>query len=408
MNSAKRVSNQTIKKNDKKSKNTPPADYAGKKNIIVFSIIGVALFLVISVVLWENLHPRLIFTVNGEKVYLSDMMTDIYMSESTGDYMDQLYKQNYGPSSSYWDAESNDGMTYGEILKDNTLESSMQREMMYQEAVEAGYTLSDEENATCEENAASLYDQLSGSVKNKTGLNKKKILQYYQKKTLADRYKADWIDTFDINDEALITEAGITKEDYRQYDIQYYYIPYTETDDQGNETPVSDDKKAEALKELEASYSDIAGLADFTTYIDNGTAESQNTEGTDNTAAPTDNAAENAGPKAPEGTNIKYTTKSFIEKDEPVFSEELTAQVKAMENGTVTGGVVEDEKGCYIIKMVENNSTERYDSECESVITDKENEEFQTKIEDLEVDKYLIELNDKEWDKVTFGKVTIN
>ncbi len=404
MNSAKRVSNQTIKNNDKKSKNTTPAQSAGKKNLIIFSVLGALLLLVISMVLWENLHPRLIFTVNGDKVYLSDMMTDIYMSESTGDYMDNLYKQNYGASSSYWDAEGNDGMTYGEILKDSTLEASMQREMMYKEAVEAGYTLSDEENATCEENTTSLYDQLSGSVKNKSGLNKKKILEYYQKKTLADRYKADWIDTFDINDEALITEAGITKEDYRQYDIQYYYIPYTEMDEQGNETPVSDEKKAESLSELEASYSDIAGLNDFTTYIDNGAEQGQNPEGTDNTAAPT----ENAGPKAPEGTNIKYTTKSFIEKDEPVFSAELTAQVKAMENGAVTGGVVEDEKGCYIIKMVENNSTERYDSECESVITDKENEEFQTKIDDLEVEKYLIELNDKEWDKVTFGRVTIN
>ena len=170
MNSAKRVSNQTIKNNDKKSKNTTPAQSAGKKNLIIFSVLGALLLLVISMVLWENLHPRLIFTVNGDKVYLSDMMTDIYMSESTGDYMDNLYKQNYGASSSYWDAEGNDGMTYGEILKDSTLEASMQREMMYKEAVEAGYTLSDEENATCEENTTSLYDQLSGSVKNKSGL----------------------------------------------------------------------------------------------------------------------------------------------------------------------------------------------------------------------------------------------
>ncbi|MCI8307171.1 MAG: hypothetical protein HFH14_03880 [Lachnospiraceae bacterium] len=407
MNSAKRVSNQTIKNNDKKSKNTAPAESAGKKNVIILSVVGIVLLLVISVVLWENLHPRLIFTVNGTKVYLGDMMTDIYMSESTGQYMDNLYKQNYGSGSSYWDAENNDGMTYGDILKDNTLEASMQREMMYKEAVEAGYTLTDEENTTCEENTTSLYDQLSSSVKNKSGLNRKKILQYYKKKTLADRYKADWIDSFEINDEALIAEAGITKEDYRQYDIQYYYIPYTETDDQGNETPVSDDKKAEALKELEASYGDIAGLADFTTYIDDGTAHNHE-EGTENAAEQTEAPAEDAGPKAPEGTNIKYTTKSFIEKDEPVFSAELTAQVKAMENGTVTEGVVEDENGCYIIKMVENNSTEKYDSECESVVTEKENEEFQTKIDELEVDKYLIEVNDKEWDKVTFGSVTIN
>lgn len=403
MNSAKRVSNQTIKKNEKQSRNTAPSEGASKKNIIIVSAFAAALVLVIAIVLWENLHPRVIFTVNGEKIYLSDMMTDIYMTESTGQYMDSLYKQNYGSQASYWDAESNDGMTYGEILKDNTLESCMQREMLYKEAVEAGYTLTEEEVTTCDENTTSLYDQLTSAVKNKTGLNKDKIRKYYEKKTLADRYKEDWIDSFDIDDEQLIADAGITKEDYRQYDIQYYYIPYTEQDDQGNEVPLGDDKKAELLNELQASYSDIAGLEDFTTYIDNGTTDNQAGDGTD-----AEQTAEPTGPKAPEGTNIKYTTKSFIEKDDPVFSEELTAQVKAMENGAVTDGVVEDENGCYIIKMVENNSTEKYDSECKSVIEEKENEEFQDNIDNLEVDKYLIEVNDKEWDRVTFGSVTID
>lgn len=405
MNSAKRVSNQTIKKNEKKSGNTAPSESASKKNIIIFSTFAVAVVLVIAIVLWENLHPRIIFTVNGDKVYLSDMMTDIYMTESTGQYMDSLYKQNYGAGASYWDAESNDGLTYGEILKDNTLESCMQREMMYKEAVEAGYTLTEEEVTTCDENTTSLYDQLTSAVKNKTGLNKDKIRKYYEKMTLADRYKQDWIDTFDIDDDQLIADAGITKEDYRQYDIQYYYISYTEQDDQGNEVPVADDKKAEFLSELQASYGDIAGLADFTTYIDSETSDEHNHEGEEGDEHTEDEAS---GPKAPEGTNIKYTTKSFIEKDDPVFSEELTAQVKAMENGAVTDSVVEDENGCYIIKMVENNSTERYESECKSVITKKESEEFQENIDNLEVEKYLIELNDNEWDKVTFGSVTID
>jgi foldase protein PrsA len=79
-----------------------------------------------------------------------------------------------------------------------------------------------------------------------------------------------------------------------------------------------------------------------------------------------------------------------------------------MKNDQISDSVVEDSNGCYIFKMVDNNSTERYDSECENAITEKENEEFQNKIDELEVDKYLIEVNDDEWDKVTFGKTTIN
>ena len=86
----------------------------------------------------------------------------------------------------------------------------------------------------------------------------------------------------------------------------------------------------------------------------------------------------------------------------------MILKIKKMDKETITDGVVEDDKGCYIIKMVDNNSMERYESECESVISEKEAEEFQTKIDELEVDKYLIEINDSEWDKITFGKVTIN
>lgn len=402
MNSAKRVSTQTIKENKKKQE--APADSSSKKPIILLSCLAVVVVAVVAMVFWENLHPRVIYTVNGDKIYLSDMMTDIYNTEATGQYMDNLYKQSYGATSSYWNAESSDGETYADMLKDNTLTTSMQREMMYREALEAGYALSDEENTSCDEKATELYGQLTSEVKNKSGLTKEKILAYYQKMTLADRYKQDWIDSFDIDDDALIKEAGITKEDYRQYDIQYYYIPYSSTDADGNEVVMTDEEKADAVKELEASYSDISGLTDFTTYINDNTADaSAEGESAEATETPVDE-----GPKAPEGTNIQYTTKSFIETDEDVFGDKLLSKIKKMDNDTITDGVVEDTDGCYIIKMVDNNSMERYDSECESVISEKENEEFQTKIEELEVDKYLIEVNDSEWDKLTFGKVTIN
>jgi len=400
MNSAKRVSTQTIKKNEKDEKKVAPAENAGNKKVILFSCLGLIIAAIIFMVCWENHHPRVIFTVNGEKTYLGDMMTDIYMTESTGQYMDSLYKQNYGATASYWNAETDDGQTYGELLKDNTLEAAMQRAMLYNEAVAAGFTLSEEDNANCEESATSTFDQLTAAVRNKTGLTKEAILAYYQKKTLADNYKASWIDTFEIDDEALIKEAGINETDYRQYDIQYYYIPYGKQAEDGSQTTMTDAEKKAAVEELEASYKDIAGLKDFTTYINSSTetpAEGEEAE-----------ATKDEGPKAPEGTNIKYSTKSFIEKDEDVFGDDLIKEIKKMDNNSITDGVVEDENGCYIIKMVENNSKESYESECEAVVTEEENKVFQEKIEELEVDKYFIEVNDKEWDKVEFGKVTIN
>ncbi len=398
MNSAKHISNQTINNDSRKKSGAPVQNQ--KKIFVISGIVAVIVLFLVIMVCWENLHPRLIFKINDKKVYLSDMMVDIYMNESTGEYMNSLYKQNYG--SDYWSLENDDGMTNAEILKDNTIESVMQKYMMYYEAEANGYTLTDEENTNIEQEASEAYEQMTAAVRNKSGITKDDVVEYYKMQTLADNYKNAWIDSFDIDDAAIT--AGVNPADYRQYDIQYYYIPYTTTDEAGTSVPMSDEQKSAALAELQASYGDIAGLEDFTTYIDNTSSQTA-AEGAETTPTPA------PGPKAPEGTNIKYTTKSFIETDTADtigLDDTLVAEIKAMDNESITDKVVEDSNGCYIIKMVNNNSTERYESECESLITEEENRVFDEEIDKLEVEKYYIELNDSEWDKVEFGKTTIN
>ena len=397
MNSAKRISNKSVK-TETKTNNEINEGVDKKKGLIVAGVGALAVLILVIAVLWENLHPKLIFTINGNKVYLDDMMVDIYMNEATGEYMNQLYQQNYG--SSYWDIVNDDGYTNAELVKDNCIESVMQKYMMYYEAVEAGLTLTDEENTEAEANATQAYEQLTADVKNKTGLTKQDFVDYNKMSILAGNYKNAWIDSFDIDDAALT--AGISKEDFRQYEIQYYYIPYTTTDESGNSVDMDDSQKKTAIAELEASYDDILSLTDFSTYISTSSSSSA-----DASATPT------PAPEvtAPEGTNIKYSSKKFIESDEAGsigFDEELVKTIKAMNNNDISESVVEDSKGCYIIKMVNNNSTERYETECENVITKAEEERFSEEIDNLEVEKYYIELKDNEWDRVEFGKVTIN
>lgn len=397
MNSAKRISNQSVK-TETKTNNETNVVVDKKKGLIIAGVGALVVLVLIIAVLWENLHPKLIFTINGNKVYLDDMMVDIYMNESTGEYMNQLYQQNYG--SSYWNIVNDDGYTNAELVKDNCLESTMQKYMMYYEAVDAGLTLTDEENNEAEANATSAYEQLTADVKNKTGLTKQDFVDYYKMSTLAGNYKTAWINSFDIDDAALT--ADISKEDLRQYEIQYYYIPYTTTDENGKSVDMDDAQKKSAVAELEASYDDILSLSDFSTYISTSSSAS-----TDESATPS--PAPEA--TAPEGTNIKYSSKNFIETDEAGtigFDEELVKTIKAMNNNDISETVVEDSKGCYIIKMVNNNSTERYETECENVIADAEAERFSEEIDNLEVEKYYIDLKDNEWDKVEFGKVTIN
>ena len=185
MNSAKRISNQTIKNDNLKTdKDKGTSSQTRKKGIIISAICGVVVLFLVVMVLWENLHPKLIFTINGEKVYLSDIMVDIYMNESTGAYMNSLYQQNYG--SDYWSIVNDDGVTNAELLKDNSIEVIMQKYMMYHEALDNGYTLSDEEKQTAESQAKEVFDQMTSKTKNKTGISKQDIVDYYEMKALAD------------------------------------------------------------------------------------------------------------------------------------------------------------------------------------------------------------------------------
>lgn len=393
MNSAKKIMN----KADMPENKTAEAESVlnkRKKGIIGVSIGGILVLALVIAVLYENLHPKLIFTINDEKIYLGDIMADIYMNESTGEYMNQMYQQSYG--SNYWEITNDEGITNAELVKDNTIETITQKYMMYHEALDSGKTLTEEENSEAEASAAEAYEKMSSATKNKTSLNKNDFIEYYKMQKLADNYKNEWIDSFDIDDAALIKD--ISEAELRQYDIQYYYIPFSTTDDSGNSIDMDEAQKQSAIDELKAAYNDIAGLEDFSTYVNNG--NTTNADGTQATPAP--------GPKAPEGTNIKYTSRSFTEKNDPILGAELIEAVKAMANDEITKDVVTDDEGCYIIKMVNNNNKQSYENECKSVISEAENAKFTEEIENLEVEKYFIDINYDEWDKLEFGKITIN
>ena len=94
MNSAKHISNQTINNDSRKKSGAPVQNQ--KKIFVISGIVAVIVLFLVIMVCWENLHPRLIFKINDKKVYLSDMMVDIYMNESTGECINRITVQITG------------------------------------------------------------------------------------------------------------------------------------------------------------------------------------------------------------------------------------------------------------------------------------------------------------------------
>lgn len=172
------------------------------------------------------------------------------------------------------------------------------------------------------------------------------------------------------------TIADISKEDYRQYDIQYYYAPLKISTEEGEAKELTSDEK----KELEGKMKEIASQAktaeDFTTLI--GEDESSIT-------------LEKEG--------------KFTEKDGWTYvSDKNLKKIKKMKNGTVSD-VILDENYYVVVKMVDNNSEEAYKTACDDAIKAKQNSAYSDWY-DKEQEKYDVVVNTDVWTDVVIGTVT--
>lgn len=312
---------------------------------------------------------KLTVTVGDVKVYLDEMMYYIFMNEYQLDQYDQMYQAYMGTS--YWDMEYSEGVTMREFAKTSTMDMVIQYEILYAEAVKADYELTEEEKKA----AASNVEQFMGAITKEqieiTGLTKEIALKVVEKLTLASRYTQDVVDGFAIDDEAL--KATLKKDDYRQYNTQALFITTNSVDEKGETKEITAKEKEAAKKKLEAVLSKAKAGDDFATIIE-GNAD------------------------------ITKQDNNFVVGDQKV-SEEYEKIATAIKNEEVTD-IVETTEGYYIIKMIDNNSEERYNTEVSTVISAEEEKQFQAEYEKIKKN-YKTTINDEVWDTIVMGETTI-
>ena len=387
MNSAKKIMNQ--QKETKKEKHASAAK--GKVTVsrgtgdvkkIVFSVICivVALALCIGVGI-QQFQPKTVLTVNGTKMSMDDLMYPIYERESQYLLYDEMYQYYTGSSvweNSYMGSDRNvdSSLTNSQGLKQEVINAETEYEILYQEAKKAGYTLTDDEKADVEEQVSEALKGLSFTQKLKLDISKGKLKTRFEKRALADKYKADQQETLnkDVDEDKAI--ADISKKEYRQYDIQYYSASLTKTTKSGNTKDISAKKKKELLEKMEA-------LARKTeTKFEDQLDEDEE--------------------------DITYEETDFTEKDgwSMVSDKKILKEIKAMDNGEVSQIYEDEDSGYYLlVKMVDNNSSESYDAACEEAITEAQNEAYDTWYQELK-DTYKVSLNTTIWDDVVIGTVT--
>lgn len=372
MNNSKKLK---VKKKEKKDRliEQKPITKMSKPWIIAFAVL--VIFLIASL-LFDEFYESTLLTIEGEKYQMSDLSYYFYTVESQYDYYDQMF----GGGGAYWDMEVDEatGTTIRDQAKLDVLDSAKYNEILFKEATSEDYTLTEEEKSTISTNVDSmLSQQLSTTAVSRNNFTKKYFTKKYltnilSKSTLVARYRQDKIDALAIDDEAI--KAGIKYDDYRQYDIEYLYISTKTTDEDGNTADLTEEEKTAAFDKINGVYEAAKTTEDWSTLI------------------PDDE------------TELTYRESNFVESGNS-YSEEFETLMVSMENGAISE-IYEEESGYYIVRMINNNSSESYDTAVEQAITSAENEEFNKVYEDI-LKKYDVKTNDKAIKKLKMGSLTI-
>lgn len=397
-----KTSKTTLQKTNVDSKNLKKMEKDAPTNlkVIIMSAIGIVLVIALVVVMaLENFAPKTIMTINKDKITMSDAIYYLYTAEAQGNYMDSLYSQIYGQS--YWDMQDDSGATYRETAKNQAEQAIEQYTILYKEAVKAGYKVTDEDKKSAAKDVKQIRKNLTFEQKNKPGLTKGALTKALERKYCADRYKQDVIDGFDIDDQKI--RDGVKKADFRQYDVQYYSIPTTTTDKDGKQVDVSKDKIAEYKAELQ-ELADRAKTEDFDSLTPNAIEMSKEA----NSSSSDETADTEESPEASQDADAKTYTSQFTANGKFVagdgtFTTGVEKVLKKMNNDEVSDVIVGD-GNLYLVKMVNNNDDEAYETEVKNQITTEENKQFDEWYQKI-VKDYSIEVNAKVWDEIVIGQV---
>ncbi len=395
MNASKKIMNQGTKeetistssapKTNSKVKLGGASDGPGMKTYVLGGFC-VALILILCIgVGIQQFKPSTVLKIDGEKITMDDMMYPIYERESKYLPSNEIYESYLGTS--IWDAgymgtdstvDSN--VTNAEGLKQEIINAETEYAVLYNEAVKAKYKLTKDEEKDARSQAKKAVKGLSFVQKLQLNISEKKLSKRFEKRILADRYKADQKKTTDatVNEKDAI--KNVSKKDLRQYDVQYYSFAKKSTDSStGTETKLTDKQIKEYTKKLNELAVKAKTAKDFTKLL---------------------------GSEKESG--VTYNSGNFTEKEgwSTYLSDANLKKIKKMKNGEISGVITDSSTGyTMLIKMVNNNSNKSYDSACDEAITSAKQTAYNAWLAKLEK-KHQIKKYDSVWNDVKIGTVT--
>lgn len=258
-------------------------------------------------------------TVGGEKVNATEFNYYYYMAYQQAAYtQENLYSSmnytyfdaNVSPDEQNYPVANEDGetITWAEALTEDAATNAQWLISYYTEAVDAGYTLTDDEKASIDETVSSYKESADSNgyslnaylrANFGAGFNEKAFRTQLEKETLAQRYAEDKQAELSegITDEAIKAEYDKNPAAYGYADVRYYtFTPSTLTKEDKETDDAFKARKEAAYKEtLETAKGVFAGIKDEATfnaevkaYEDSLVADAAKVEGADKAKTETD------------------------------------------------------------------------------------------------------------------------
>ncbi len=395
MNSGKKVLKGETKPVKEININAKENDSISGRMKVIIGVVAVLAVIMVAYIVWENHHPKYLVSINGEKSKIEDMMYDVYSAEDAYAYMSSFYSQlGY---TNYWTMEvGENGETVQEMAREECMDSYIEGNLLYLEAIANGYEINEDDKAEAEEafeyivettqKDESLEEETTESTEETVevpeeilGFTAEELRTILQERALGRRYKEDITAAYGITEADVIDT--IDKEEFRQYDIEFFAISLDgEEDADGGIVEVTGEEKEARYKKMEALLKET-DKEDWSKVI------------------PTEETDEESTEVMPE-----YDTDGFIES-ESYFDDDVTKMIISMENGEVSD-IVESDGEYFIIRMVNNNSTERYESEIQDAVDTLEEERFEEDYNAM-YEKYEVKIYEGDWNKVQMGSITL-
>lgn len=305
-------------------------------------------------------------TVDGIDISMQKAMFLIYSMEVQGNAYASYYESQYGMD--YWEMlYDEEGRTTREVFKEETIKALTQYAILYDCALKNDMKLTEaeveENNAFVEE----LKGMMSAEEAERGGFTTENLRETCAWMLLAEKYYTRMTETLGVTVESV--RESIDKEDYKEYETEYLYLPTTYYDEEYNICEESADVIEARKAQMLDYYEQAADGASFETL-------------------------------AAADESLVYKVRTFLAEGdgaEAVYKEEAMK----LKVGEICGPV-ETEYGVYVIRMTDDDCTKTYEATVEAEYEIRCSEAFQAAYEVL-LSEYEVTVNEEAWKDILLG-----